>query len=90
MTRAAVVRRTGLGPSALYRVMREGRFPAPFKVRRSVGRSAVQCSQRETQAWTTAFPRSPVYVCADNRLPSTSAGVSRDRQRSSAFGRESR
>ena len=39
MTRAAVERRTGLGPSALYRVMREGRFPAPFKVRRSVGRS---------------------------------------------------
>ena len=38
MRRAAVERRTGLGPSALYRVMREGRFPAPFKVRRSVRR----------------------------------------------------
>lgn len=54
MTRAAVERRTGLGPSALYRAMREGRFPAPFKV----GRSAVRCSQREIQAWITALPRS--------------------------------
>ena len=54
LTRAEVERRTGLGRSALYRAMREGRFPEPFRV----GLAAVRWSQREVEAWIAALPRS--------------------------------
>ena len=63
MTRAAVERRTGLGPSALYRVMREGRFPAPFKVRRSVGPPSDARSARSKRG----LPRSPALANAPGR-----------------------
>ena len=54
LTRVEVERRTGLGRSALYRAMREGRFPEPFRV----GPASVRWSQREVEAWVAALPRS--------------------------------
>ncbi len=43
LTRAQVEQRTGLKRSALYRKIRAGEFPAPFRV----GRRAVRWSERE-------------------------------------------
>ena len=54
LTRADVELRTGLGRSALYRAMREGRFPEPFQV----GPASVRWSQREIEEWAAALPRS--------------------------------
>ena len=54
LTRAEVERRTGMARSTLYRAMRSGAFPAPFRV----GPSAVRWSEREIEAWAAARPRS--------------------------------
>ena len=54
LTRAEVQRRTGLGRTAIYRAMRAGEFPEPYRV----GRTAVRWSQREIEAWAAALPRS--------------------------------
>ena len=54
LTRAQVERRTGLGRTAIYRMMRAGEFPEPYKV----GRTAVRWSEREIEAWVAALPRS--------------------------------
>ena len=53
LTRAEVERRTGAGRSTLYRWMRSGRFPEPFKV----GRTAVRWSEREIEAWAEGLAR---------------------------------
>ena len=44
---AEVMRLTGLGRSAIYRMMRAGEFPLPFKV----GKTAVRWSALEVEAW---------------------------------------
>ena len=54
LTRAEVERRTGLGRTAIYRMMRAGEFPEPYRV----GRSAVRWSELEVEAWASALPRS--------------------------------
>ena len=54
MRRREVECRTGLGRSALYRKMRRGTFPLPFRV----GPGSVRWSQREIEAWVAALPRS--------------------------------
>lgn len=54
LTRAEVERRTGIGRSALYRAMREGRFPAPLRV----GPSSVRWPASEIEAWIASLPRS--------------------------------
>lgn len=54
LTRAEVERRTGLGRTAIYRMMRAGEFPEPYRV----GRSAVRWSELEIEAWVAALPRS--------------------------------
>ena len=54
LTRAEVERRTGLGRTAIYRKMRAGEFPEPYRV----GRTAVRWSEREVEAWVAALPRS--------------------------------
>ena len=54
LTRAAVERRTGLGRTAIYRAMRVGEFPEPFRV----GRTSVRWSEREIEAWVASLPRS--------------------------------
>lgn len=54
LTRAEVERRTGLSRSAIYREMRAGRLPLPYKV----GLSAVRWSSYEIEEWATSRPRS--------------------------------
>ena len=54
LTRVEVERRIGLKRSALYREMRHGRFPAPYRV----GPRAVRWSLREIEAWVASRPRS--------------------------------
>lgn len=53
LTRGEVERRTGLSRSAIYREMRAGRLPLPYKV----GLSAVRWSAREIEEWATSRPR---------------------------------
>ena len=48
LTRAEVERRTGLGRTAIYRMMRAGEFPEPYRV----GRTAVRWSELEIEAWS--------------------------------------
>ena len=54
LTRSEVQQRTGLGRSSLYRLMRSGAFPEPFRI----SAKAVRWSQREIEAWIAALPRS--------------------------------
>ena len=54
VTRAEVERRVGLGRSALYRAMREGRFPEPLRV----GPKSVRWLLSEVEQWITGLPRS--------------------------------
>ena len=54
LTRSEVERRVGLGRTTLYRMMRSGKFPEPFKV----GPTAVRWSLREIEAWAAALERS--------------------------------
>ena len=54
LTRAEVERRVGLGRSAIYRAMREGRFPKALRV----GPSTVRWSAAEIEAWVAGLPRS--------------------------------
>ena len=54
LRRTEVERRTGLGRSSLYRAMRDGSFPAPFRV----GPSSVRWSRREVEAWVAGLERS--------------------------------
>ena len=54
VTRAEVERRVGLGRSALYRAMREGRFPEPLRV----GPKSVRWLLSEVEKWIVDLPRS--------------------------------
>ena len=54
VTRAEVERRVGLGRSALYRAMREGRFPEPLRV----GPKSVRWLLSEVEKWIAGLPRS--------------------------------
>lgn len=54
LTRAEVEARTGLSRSAIYRAMRAGRMPLPYRV----GLSAVRWSSHEIEEWATSRPRS--------------------------------
>lgn len=54
LTRSEVEQRVGLGRTAIYRAMRAGEFPEPYRV----GRTAVRWSQREIEAWIASLPRS--------------------------------
>ena len=79
LTRAEVERRTGLGRSALYRAMREGRFPEPFRV----GPAAVRWSEREIEAWVAALPRSRgdgIHRASKQDVPSAPHGSERHAQ----------
>ena len=52
--RGEVEKCTGLGRAALYRAMREGRFPEPFRV----GPKAVRWRLSEVEAWIASLSRS--------------------------------
>jgi len=54
LTRAEVEERTGLSRSAIYRAMRAGQLPLPYKV----GVSAVRWSENEIEEWAHSRPRS--------------------------------
>lgn len=54
LTRAEVERRTGLSRSTIYRLMRVGRFPRPYRV----GLRGVRWSERDINAWLASRPRS--------------------------------
>ena len=54
LTRAEVEHRTGLGRSALYRAMREGRFPEPMRV----GPKSVRWLLSEVIQWISSLERS--------------------------------
>lgn len=54
ITRAEVEHRTGLNGNVIYRKMRAGDFPEPFKV----GSRSVRWSAREIEAWKKSRPRS--------------------------------
>ena len=54
VTRAEVERRVGLGRSALYRAMREGRFPEPLRV----GPKSVRWLLSDIEQWIAGLPRS--------------------------------
>ena len=54
LTRAEVEQRTGPGRSSLYRLMRAGEFPEPFRI----SAKSVRWSSAEVEAWATALPRS--------------------------------
>ncbi len=51
--RAEVEERTGLSRSAIYRLMREEKFPAPIRI----GSRAVRWSQSELNEFIAARPR---------------------------------
>ena len=53
LTRGEVEQRVGLSTSAIYKQMRDGRFPAPIRV----GVRAVRWSESEVEAWIAARPR---------------------------------
>ena len=53
ISRAEVERRIGLKRSALYSLMRAGRFPEPLRV----SRTAVRWPLREIEAWVSSRPR---------------------------------
>ena len=54
LTRTEVERRTGLGRSAIYRAMREGRFPAPLRV----GPKSVRWLLSGVEQWIAGLERS--------------------------------
>ena len=54
LARAEVERRVGMGRSALYRAMREKRFPEPLKI----GPSSFRWSSREIETWVASLERS--------------------------------
>ena len=54
LTRAEVERVVGLKRSALYRAMREGRFPEPLRV----GPKSVRWLLSEIEKWVAGLPRS--------------------------------
>ena len=54
LRRAEVERLVGMPTSTLYRAMRAGRFPEPFRV----GFKAVRWSKREVERWIAALPHS--------------------------------
>ena len=53
LRRAEVERRTGLSRSAIYRLMREEKFPTPIKI----GSHAVRWSESELNEFIAARPR---------------------------------
>ena len=53
LRRAEVEKRTGLSRSAIYRLMREEKFPAPVKI----GKRAVRWPQSEISEFIAARPR---------------------------------
>ncbi len=54
LRRQEVEARCGLSRTSIYRLMREGRFPAPLRV----GPRAVRWLETEIEAWLSARPRS--------------------------------
>ena len=54
LTRTEVEQRTALGRSSLYRLMRRGEFPEPYRI----SAKAVRWSLAEVEAWAAALPRS--------------------------------
>ena len=54
LSRRAVELRAGLSRSTLYRMMRVGAFPEPFRI----GPGAVRWSSAEVERWIAALPRS--------------------------------
>ncbi len=54
LTRIQVSARTGLARSSIYRLMRDGGFPAPLRV----GPSSVRWPASEIEAWIASLPRS--------------------------------
>ena len=54
LTRAEVERVVGLKRSALYRAMREGRFPEPLRI----GPKSVRWLLSEVEQWIAGLPRS--------------------------------
>ena len=53
LTRREVEERVALGRSAIYELMRDGKFPEPIKV----GRRAVRWYESEINAWIASRPR---------------------------------
>ena len=53
LTRHEVERRVGMGRSAIYRAMREGRFPEPLRV----GPKSVRWPLSEIEAWIAGLQR---------------------------------
>lgn len=66
-----------MGPTAIYRAMRAGSFPVPFRV----GQSSVRWSAREIEQWVATLPRSH----GDSELPQPS-GQERKGARPRPFG----
>ena len=54
VSRGEVERLTGMNRSALYRAMRAGRFPEPFRT----GPKSVRWRLSEIEAWIDSLPRS--------------------------------
>ena len=52
LTRVEVERRIGIGRSTIYKLMREGRFPAPYQIA-----GAARWSLREVEDWLAKQPR---------------------------------
>ena len=55
LSRRQVEARCGIGRSMIYKLLKDGGFPAPFKI----SRSAVRWSEREIAAWLASRPRAP-------------------------------
>ena len=56
LPRRVVEARTGLSRSGLYRAVRDGSFPSPFKV----SARAVRWSEAEVAEWLSSLPRATV------------------------------
>ena len=53
LTRTEVERLVGLRHTAIYKLMREGKFPEPLRI----GTKAVRWRLSEVEAWVDALPR---------------------------------
>lgn len=53
LSRRDVETRTGLSRASIYRLMRQGQFPEPYRV----GRAAVRWPAAEIAQWVTTRPR---------------------------------
>ena len=53
LSRRQVEARCGIGRSMIYKLLKDGGFPAPFKI----SRSAVRWSEREIAEWLASRPR---------------------------------